>query len=152
MCSCAFYPLHLVYSGLIWIFGVRVNYIYKLFLHFYIHMLAHRVLSWFSKIRHSELNSERKLVFTVLTLPITKRFFYQFFTELALIEHQHISWLTFQHVHFGHVHGYWDNYLQRKCVAKKEMSGYRMSIKCSQYQTHMDISFFLSFIIHTYSL
>lgn len=34
MCSCAFYPLHLVYSGLIWTFGVRVNYISKLFLHF----------------------------------------------------------------------------------------------------------------------
>lgn len=48
MCSCAFYPLHLVYSGLIWTFGVRVNYIsYKLFLHFlHSHVLNLRVLSF----------------------------------------------------------------------------------------------------------
>lgn len=48
MCSCAFYPLHLVYSGLIWTFGVRVNYIsYKLFLYFlHSHVLNLRVLSF----------------------------------------------------------------------------------------------------------
>lgn len=45
MCSCAFYPLHLVYSGLIWTFGVRVNYISKLFLHFYIHVYIYYILA-----------------------------------------------------------------------------------------------------------
>lgn len=70
MCSCAFYPLHLVYSGLIWTFGVRVNYISKLFLHFlHSHIgFSSRVRSWFSKIRHSELNLKRKFMFTIFDI------------------------------------------------------------------------------------
>lgn len=116
-------------------------------------MLAHRVLSWFSEIRHSDLNSERKLVFTVLTLPITKRLFYQFFTELALIEHRHISWLTFQHVHFDHVHRYsmiiiWV-YRKERNVRVPYVKQMFIAVLNSPICGHF---FFLSFFIHTYSL
>lgn len=86
MCSCAFYPLHLVYSGLIWTFGVRVNYISKLFLHFlhsriYIYYILASLVSYFLLIckkntaarslaiciRHTwKIKTERKLLrFTV---------------------------------------------------------------------------------------
>lgn len=101
MCSCAFYPLHLVYSGLIWIFGVRVNYISKLFLHFYIYILAsHRVLSWFMKTlprnrvslctRHLKLNRMETCIHRFsITLPITKHQFHQLLTDRSSNTHRY---------------------------------------------------------------
>lgn len=143
MCSCAFYPLHLVYSGLIWTFGVRVNYISKLFLHFYIHILAfHRVLSWFSeKFRRSELNLERKFVFTVLTSPNWR-------SSNTDTSRHHI----FQHS--GHVHGYsviLENHLcmsqRKKCPGTISADVHRGFIKLSNMWTFLFSLFHYTYIL-----
>lgn len=124
MCSCAFYPLHLVYSGLIWTFGVRVNYIsYKLFLHFlHSHVLNLRVLSFGKTLARNyrvwplEIKSNE-----ILRSPRSRNINFS-----PIVVHRTPAHLTthVQYVHAAHMHGYSvipDNHLRiirKKCPSQ----------------------------------
>lgn len=136
MCSCAFYPLHLVYSGLIWIFGVRVNYIsYKLFLHF-LHLTCVRSsCSFFRKNtvargRVSPLEIKNSNENLPCVHRSRNRQFLSISHRLSFIEHRHTSRHTFQHVHAAHVHGYSVIPSSHLGVIKKEMSLSQAVVHC----------------------
>lgn len=168
MCSCVFYPLHLVYSGLIWIFGVRVNYISKLFLHFYIYILASPSCSllihenttrsrFVMYLPFLKLNRIKTCIHRFSTSPITKTFqFYQFFTDRHSSDTFNTPQHTFQHIRSAYEHGYFATLTNHSCTTKKEMSVlYRELIYVHQlYRTlqYVDISFFSLSSSHIYPL
>lgn len=129
MCSCAFYPLHLVYSGLIWTFGVRVNYIsYKLFLHFlHSHVLNLRVLSFGKTLARNRVWPLEIKPNEILRSPRSRNINFS-----PIVVHRTPAHLTthVQHVHAAHMHGYSvipGNHLR---IIKKEMSLSQANVHC----------------------